>query len=86
MEFGIEEDATLQTYLLDFEIKNLVGDDVVTYSKTVPIKVEFPKKKSAFKSVLIAIVIIGAVSAYFYLKKKKRTKKGTAKKIHLDKE
>jgi len=86
LEFDIEEDATLQTYLLDFEIKNLVGDDVITYSKTIPVEVTLPKKKSAVKSVVIAVVIIGAVSAYFYLRKKKRTKKGTAKKIQLGKE
>jgi len=84
LEFDIEDDAALQTYLLDFEIKNLVGDDVVTYAKTVSVKVELPRKKSALKSVIIAAVIIGAVSAYIYLRKKKQRKKGIAKKIQIN--
>ena len=83
LQFDIEEDAALQEYLLDFEIKNLIGDDVVTYAKTLPVKVELPKKKSATKTALIVAVVIGIVGFALYKRKKKQSHKIAPRKIKL---
>jgi len=83
LQFDIDEDAALQEYLLDFEIKNIIGDDVITYAKTLPVKIELPKKKSAVKSALIAAIILGITGFILYKRKKKQDHKITPRKVKL---
>ena len=56
--FDIDEDASVQDYILDIEIKNLVNDDVITHKKTVEVSVDLPKKNSPWKLVGGAVVLI----------------------------
>ncbi len=63
LAFDINDDAHVQTYYLDLEIKNVVGEDVLTYSKKIPVVVanarpERPLTWAIIGFALIAIVLI----------------------------
>lgn len=57
LEFDLEEDSALQTYVLDVEVKNVLFDDVVTHKKTIEVPVELAKKKSPVLSVVLSSAV-----------------------------
>ncbi len=81
LEFDVEEDAAVQKYILDVEIKNLVGEDIVLHKKTVSIDVANALVRNPLNVMLIAVVaaavIVVVVVVYSLGQKKKR--KGSRK-------
>jgi hypothetical protein len=90
--FKIDDKAALQKYFLDFEIKNIVNEDVITYNKKIPIIVTNPMPDNPWKLVNIGIGLIVLVILYLIFKaitgRKKNTKakklKGRSKKDFFD--
>lgn len=81
-EFNIDDDANLQKYYLDIEIKNIVSGDVITYNEKVPIVVSRAKPNNPWKFVGVGIVLIFAFLMYRWFKKRKeKKKKHAAKKV-----
>lgn len=75
LEFDIADDANLQTFLLDVEIKSVVGDDVITYQESVPVKVSLPKEDnpwSVARMGLLGLLVLGLVVGYRYYRKKSK--------------
>ncbi|MFC1768309.1 COG1361 S-layer family protein [Nanoarchaeota archaeon] len=90
LEFDIDEDANVQKYYLDIEIKSVVNDDVITYSEKLPITVSYPRPNNPWWLVGIGIIILAGVIVYILLRKRKTTKspkkvEGTVGKNYLDK-
>lgn len=91
LEFKIDEDANLQQYYLDIEIKNVVNDDVITYNKKIPVVIKNPKPNNPWKVVSIGVILIAAVGGYMWWKKKRKPKaapkkiEGSYGKSYLDK-
>jgi len=92
-EFDIDDDANLQTYFLDVEIKNIVNDDIITFNEKVPVKVVNPLPDNPFSLVTIGIIVIVIVVVVMIVRgmlsrrKKPKAKKieGSQGKSHLDK-
>ena len=81
LEFDVDEDAAVQKYILDLEIKNLVGEDLVLHKKTVAIEVKHELERSpvnlmavAIIVVVVIVVVMGAVSLL-----RRRRRKGSRK-------
>jgi len=73
LEFDIDDDAVIQSHLLGIEIKNIVGNDVVTYDKKVIVNVSEAKKNNPFSLIIpIAVVIILVLLAIRFYRKRKR--------------
>jgi len=82
LQFNIEDDANLQKYFLDIEIKNIVNDDVLTYNKKVPIDITNPKPNNPWKLVSFFALIVVLVVIYLIVKGlKKKKQKPKAKKV-----
>lgn len=78
LEFDVEEDAYIQSYLMDVEIKNLVENDVVTYDHTLPLDVKMAEEKSPAMKIIVIVVIvvlIGGVVMYMRRRDSKKSKK-----------
>jgi len=69
--FDIEEDGIPKKYLMDLEIRSIIGDDVDTDEKTISIEVK-GKETNKFKNILIVsgIVLILSGAIGYSLKKK----------------
>jgi len=82
LEFRIEDDANLQTYYLDLEIKNIVNEDVVTYNKKVPVEVTNPKPDNPWKFVIVGVVLLIIVLIVIFSRAlRNKKKKHKAKKV-----
>lgn len=82
LEFDIDDDANLQTYSLDLEIKNVVENDVLTYQKTVPIDVVLPKEENPWQLPMVVGGVIFVVVIFLLVRYiRKRGKKAKAKKV-----
>jgi len=81
IEFDIDDDANLQTYFLELEIKNIVNDDVITYNEKVAVKVTNPRPNNPWRLVGIGIVAIAIVLIVLVTRVVKGRKKPKAKKI-----
>jgi len=80
--FDIDDDASLQKYFLDLEIKNIVNEDVITYDKKIEIEVTYPKPNNPWKFVGVGIVLVVIVLIVIIGKAlKKSKKKSKAKKV-----
>ena len=91
LEFKIDEDANLQQYYLDIEIKNIVNDDVITYNEKIPITIKKPKPNNPWGLVSVGVILIGGFFTYRWWKKKRKAKaapkkvEGSYGKSYLDK-
>jgi len=93
LEFKVDEDANLQTYFLDLEIKNIVDNDIITYNEKVPVTVVYPKADNPFSlvyiglGIVLVVVVIIVVRGIFRGRKKRKAKKvgGAYGKSYLDK-
>jgi len=79
LEFDIDDDANLQKYYLDLEIKSLVNDDVVTSNEKIEVVVANPRPNNPWTAVIIIGSIALIVIAYFVYRAV-RQKKPAAKK------
>ncbi len=94
LQFDIDEDANLQKYYLDIEIKNIVNDDVLTYTEKVPVTVSNPMPDNPWKLVGFGVILMGIVVIFIISKniKKKKTRhkpkkvSGSYGKSYFDKE
>ncbi|MBT7296399.1 hypothetical protein HN836_01965, partial [Candidatus Woesearchaeota archaeon] len=66
--FNVDGKAALQKYYLDFEIKNVVNDDIITYNKKIPVTVTNPLPDNPWKFVNIGIGLIVIVVIYLIFK------------------
>jgi hypothetical protein len=83
--FDIDDQASLQKYFLDVEIKNVVNSDVITYSKKIPVIVSYPKPNNPWSWVIVGIIAITILMGYVILKKLTSSKqKPKAKKVHTN--
>jgi len=76
--FDVDDDANLQKYFLEIEIKNIVNDDVITYNEKVEIKVINPRPDNPWPFVIAGIVVIlvvGVGLAARSMRKKPKPKK-----------
>ncbi len=75
LEFDVDDDADLQEYLLDFEVKNVVDEDVVTYSKTVAVTVHEPKQNSPMPIIVVGgIILVGVILGIRWFRKRQSKK------------
>jgi hypothetical protein len=75
LEFKLDDDANLQKYFLDIEIKSIVGDDVLTYNEKIPITVSKHKPNNPWKIVSLGIILIAGFIGWKVYKKQKKSKK-----------
>lgn len=77
LEFNIDEDAYLQNYTIDIEVKNIVYDDVIVYEKTITVPVELAKKNNPvmFTVGTGSIMVIGFFGLIGLLNKTKKKKR-----------
>ena len=80
LEIKIDDDASLQKYYVDLEIKNSVSDDIITYNKKIPIEIVNPKPNNPWTFVVIGIVAIVAVIVIIIYRNIQRSKKKTLPK------
>ncbi len=80
IKFDIDDDASLQKYFLDIEIKNIVNDEVITYDKKVEIEVSNPKPNNPWKYVIVFAVIIAIVIIVMIVNNRRKRNKPTVKK------
>ncbi|MCF7861038.1 COG1361 S-layer family protein [Candidatus Woesearchaeota archaeon] len=83
--FDVDDDANLQEYYLDIEIKNVVNNDVLTYSKKIPVSVTNSKPDNPWPLVIAGVVVIAVILVYMFIRKVKGSKqKPRAKKVHTN--
>lgn len=81
LEIKVNDDANLQKYFVDFEIKNVVNDDIITFDKKFPIEVKHPKPNNPWTLVGAALVVLSVVLVYIlYRRIRKSRQKPVAKK------
>ncbi len=91
LQFKIEDEANLQKYLLDLEIKSIVNDDVITYQHKVPVTVTNPKPNNPWGLVIVGLILIAGVMAFTWYRNRKKTTaqpkkvKGSYGKSYLEK-
>jgi hypothetical protein len=81
LEFKVDEDANLQRYFLDIEIKSIVNDDVLTYSDKIEVVVANPKPDNPWGLVLMGVLAIALVIVYLVLRSRRSRKKQKARKV-----
>jgi hypothetical protein len=77
LEFDVDEDAALQEYLMDGEIRSLTEGDAITSERTIPISVTNPKRDNSLLLVVVAasiLVIVFFVGRYLINKNGKGRK------------
>ncbi len=80
LEFKIDEDANLQKYYLDIEIKNILRDDVITYNKKVPVTISNPRPDNPYGLVSVGAILILAIVFGIWLRGRKNKQKVKPKK------
>jgi len=81
LEFKIDDEANLQKYYLDIELKTVVNDDVLTYAEKIPITVSKAKPNNPWKPVSIGVILIVAFIVWRVYRKRKSKKKPEVKKV-----
>ncbi len=81
LEFKIDDEANLQKYYLDIELKTVVNDDVLTYAEKIPITVSKAKPNNPWRAVSIGVVLIAAFIGWRVYRRRKAKKKPEAKKV-----
>jgi len=89
LELKVDDDAALQKYFLDLEIKNIVDEDVLTYDKKVALEVKHAKPDNPWGLVVIGIVIMFIIIVVLIVRgarnrKKRKARKATRKGILED--
>jgi len=92
-EFDVDDDANLQVYFLDVEIKNIVNDDVITYNEKVSVEVVNPLPDNPFGlvtiGVIVTVIVVAVIIVRGIIRKRKKPKakkiSGTYGKNYLDK-
>jgi len=74
LEFKIDDDANLQKYYLDIEIKSVVNDDVITYNMKVPVIVSKPKPNNPTGIVSIGVILIVGFIWFRRFRKRRKEK------------
>lgn len=83
LEFDIDDDAPVQKYFLDIEIKNIVNEDVITFDEKIPIEVKYPKPNNPWGFVTIGVILI-AIFIIVILVRRRKKKKTTPKAKKVD--
>lgn len=76
--FDVDDDANLQTYYLDLEIKNIVNEDVITYDKKVTVAVTYPKPDNPWRFVIPGVIVL-AIAAVVIIVNMFRKRGGSKK-------
>lgn len=94
-EFDIDENAYMQKYLLDLEIKSVVGDEIITYKEKVPVEVKMPRANNPMSTAVYGVLALIVFAIALYVRRKnrqnktmapaKKVKKAHKGKSHLDK-
>jgi len=79
--FDIEKDANLQKYFMDIEIRALVNEDVITYSKKVPVTVTNPRPNNPWPLIIFVLVVAGVIVIYLLVSRHRKKKKTISKKV-----
>jgi len=80
LEFNIEDGANVQNYFLDLEIRNAVGNDIITYQDKIPISVKNPKRNNPMSLVIIGIIIIVVIVVVIVVNNRNKRKKMAIRK------
>jgi len=87
--FDIDDDAALQDYYLDLEIKNIVNNDVITYNEKILVKVKNPLPNNPWKYVIagaiVTVVVIVGLAARSRSSRKPKKAKGKYGESYLEK-
>jgi len=81
LELDIDDDANLQQYWLDLEIKSVVNNDVITYNEKVSVTVTNPKPSNPWGIIVGGAAILVIIIAFVWYRGKK--KKVKPKKVKL---